>query len=56
MRMRALMRDEKGVSAVEYGLILSFIVLAMLAGLKNLATASIGQWNDVSDNLTSATR
>ena len=45
---RELLQDERGVSAVEYGLIVALIVLAMLAGLAQVATATTGMWNNVS--------
>ncbi len=49
--MRRLMRfleDERGVSAVEYGLIIALVVLAMIAGLSQVATTTTGMWNNVS--------
>ena len=46
-----LIRDERAVSAVEYGLILSLIVLAMLAGLTTFANTTINMWNDVATNV-----
>jgi pilus assembly protein Flp/PilA len=48
-----LIRDERGVSAVEYSLILALIVLAMIAGLSVFASTTIGMWNDVAANVTS---
>lgn len=46
-------QDERGVSAVEYGLICALIVLAMVAALAQVASASTSLWttvNDSSDN------
>lgn len=40
-------RCQRGATAVEYGLILALIVLAMIAGLSNLATKTVGQLNNV---------
>lgn len=48
-RMTTLMRDSRGATAVEYGLILSLIVLAMLGALILLADATSQNWNDVSN-------
>jgi pilus assembly protein Flp/PilA len=47
-RVLRIIEDERGVSAVEYGLIVALIVLAMIAGLTQVATATTGVWNDVS--------
>lgn len=42
-----LKRDERGATAVEYGLILALIVLAMLTALTGLASKSVAMWNYV---------
>lgn len=47
-RLTRILEDERGVSAVEYGLIVALIVLAMIAGLSQVATATTGMWNNVS--------
>jgi pilus assembly protein Flp/PilA len=47
-RLLKILQDERGVSAVEYGLIVALIVLAMIAGLSQVATATTGMWNNVS--------
>ncbi|HJT39687.1 MAG TPA: Flp family type IVb pilin [Sphingobium sp.] len=43
----ALLRCERGATAVEYALILALVVLAMIAALSNVATRTIGMWNNV---------
>jgi pilus assembly protein Flp/PilA len=43
-----LVQDQKGATAVEYGLIIALIVLAMMAGLGQFASTTIGMWNNVS--------
>lgn len=45
--LKRLLNDERGVSAVEYGLIVALIVLAMLAGLVQVAAVTTGMWNNV---------
>jgi pilus assembly protein Flp/PilA len=45
--LRRLIKDERGVSAVEYGLIVALIVIAMLAALIQVASATTGIWNNV---------
>jgi pilus assembly protein Flp/PilA len=47
--LKRLLKDERGVSAVEYGLIAALIVIAMLAGLIQVATATTSMWNNVSE-------
>jgi pilus assembly protein Flp/PilA len=46
-----LIRDIKAASAVEYALICSLIVLAMIAGLNAVASESTRMWNGVSSNV-----
>lgn len=50
-RFAKLIRDEKGATAVEYGLIVALIVLAMMAGLSQFAQTTIQMWNDVASNV-----
>jgi pilus assembly protein Flp/PilA len=50
-RLGKLIGDRRGASAVEYSLILALIVLAMIAGLRLVATSTTGMWNTVSDNV-----
>ena len=47
-RFAKLIRDTKAATAVEYGLIVALIVLAMMAGLSQFAGTTIGMWNNVS--------
>jgi pilus assembly protein Flp/PilA len=42
-----LFRDEHGATAVEYGLILAMIVLAMMAALNGVANETIKMWGTV---------
>ena len=50
-RLKHLVRDSKGASAVEYGLIISLTVLAMMAALSTLADTTTGTWNEVSNEV-----
>jgi pilus assembly protein Flp/PilA len=52
--LRQLARSRRGATAVEYGLILSLVVLTMLAALQGLANTTSGMWNNVSDKVQSA--
>ena len=42
-----LLQCQRGATAVEYGLILALIVLAMMAALSNVATKTVGMWDNV---------
>jgi pilus assembly protein Flp/PilA len=48
-----LARCQRGATAVEYGLIIAMIVLAMIAALNNVANKTIGMWNNVATEVTS---
>lgn len=41
--------DNSGATAIEYGLIVSLIVIAMIAALNGVANATIDMWDYVSD-------
>lgn len=47
-----LTRCERGATAVEYGLIIAMIVLAMITALNNVANKTTGMWNNVSNEVT----
>ncbi len=49
-----LLRDEHGATAVEYGLIIAMIVLAMFAALTSVADATTNMWNTVSTKVQGA--
>jgi pilus assembly protein Flp/PilA len=46
-----LIRDERGATAIEYGLICALIVIAMIVGLNTFANTAIGMWNGVATNV-----
>jgi pilus assembly protein Flp/PilA len=46
-------KDERAASAVEYGLILALIVLAIMAALQQVASTTINMWNNVSTQVSS---
>ena len=52
--MRALGVDNRGATAIEYGLIVALIVVAMIAGLEGLGGGVGGMWSDLSADITSA--
>ncbi|MEO0689637.1 MAG: Flp family type IVb pilin [Pseudomonadota bacterium] len=44
--------DSQGATAVEYGLIISLIVIAMAGALQSVGNANSTQWQGVSDETT----
>lgn len=53
--MKRLLRDQAGATAVEYGLIISLIVLAMMGALQTVATNTNAMWGVVSTAVQDAT-
>ncbi|WCT72262.1 Flp family type IVb pilin [Sphingomonas naphthae] len=47
-------RDEKGATAIEYGLIVALIVLALVGGASSLGTSSGGMWGNMTDKVVNA--
>ena len=52
--LKRLLRDEAGVTVIEYGLIISLIVLAIMTSLRGVADETNGLWATVSRNVTGA--
>jgi pilus assembly protein Flp/PilA len=50
----ALIGDQKGATAVEYGLIVALIVIAIIGALIALADVTTGIWTNVSDKVQAA--
>ena len=48
---KKLGQDERGATAVEYGLICSLIVIAMVGGMNRFASTTINMWNNVSNTV-----
>ena len=51
--MRALISDQRGATAVEYGLILALVFLAMMVGVVALGGSVQSRWNDIASKVTS---
>jgi pilus assembly protein Flp/PilA len=49
---RALIRDSRGASAVEYGLILSLVFLAVMGAIAGLGSAVQSRWNNIADRVS----
>ena len=52
--IRELMKDRKGGTAIEYGLIIALIVIAMIASLKEVANTTTSMWGNVQTKVESA--
>lgn len=45
--LRMLGADQRGATAIEYGLIAALIIVAMIAGLQSLGGGVGGQWTKI---------
>ena len=52
--LRALRRNNRGATAVEYGLIVGMIVVGLIASIMALGSVTSGMWNDVNEKVTTA--
>ena len=50
-RFRTILKDERAATAVEYGLILALVFLAMVGAVTLFANATIDMWGNVSDEV-----
>ena len=53
--IKRLFRDTRAASAVEYGLIISMIVLAMVGAIQGVAAETISMWNGVAEDVEATT-
>ena len=49
--IRRIRKCDQGATAVEYGLIVSLIVIAIIASLGNVANGTQVMWNSVSEKV-----
>ena len=47
--LRRLSADRRGATAIEYGLIVALIVIAMMAGLSKLGGGASGMWTKINN-------
>ena len=52
--IRGIVKCQSGATAIEYGLIVSLIVIAMVGALGTFATSSTGIWESVSNKVVTA--
>ena len=53
-RLFEIKKDERGATAVEYGLILALIFLAVVSSIALVANTTTTMWNNVSDQVRNA--
>jgi pilus assembly protein Flp/PilA len=47
-------RDDRGATAIEYGLIAALVAVGMLVGLKALGTGNASSWGNTSNSIVNA--
>ena len=52
--VQQLLKDSEGATAVEYGLILSLVFLAMIGAVAGFGDETIAMWEQVTDDVESA--
>ena len=53
--LKRMYLDQRGATAVEYGLICAMIVIAMIAALQGVATSTSAQWNMINSKTAAVT-
>ncbi len=51
-RLKDLIEDQGGATAVEYGLILALVFLAMIVAVRGVATETTEIWNNVAEKVS----
>lgn len=51
--LQRLRRDQRGATALEYGLIISLIVIAAVPAMQGVADQTIGMWGNVATTMSS---
>jgi pilus assembly protein Flp/PilA len=51
---KELVDDTSGATAIEYGLILALIAIAIIASIQNVAGTTVAMWNMVTNRSVSA--
>jgi len=49
---KKLLRDTRGATAIEYGLIVALVVIAIMASMESVANENTGLWAVVTSNVT----
>ena len=53
-RIFSIIKDERAATAVEYGLILALIFLALVGAIGTFASTTINMWENVSNSVASS--
>ena len=53
-RIFGIFKDRKGATAVEYGLILALVFLAMIGAVSLFGQTTIAMWNDIANKVSGA--
>ena len=53
-RLPEILRDRRGGTAIEYGLIAALVVITMIAAFQLVASTTVGIWNNINDKVTTA--
>lgn len=51
---RKLRQDARGATAVEYGLIVSLVVVAIASGITSVGGATGGMWGNIANKVSAA--
>lgn len=52
--LRTLWADRRGATAIEYGLIVALIAIAMMGSLISLGGGASGMWTEIGDQVAAA--
>ena len=50
----AIFKDQKGATAVEYGLILALVFLAMIGAVSQFGQTTINMWTNIAEEVSGA--
>jgi len=53
-KMKVLLRDQRGGTAIEYGLIISLIVITMVGAFIQVANSTTSMWGNVNTKMETA--
>jgi len=53
-RILRLIQDDRGATAIEYGLIVALISIAIVSGLNYFAAETLGMWNRIATTMDNA--
>ncbi|PTS72813.1 Flp family type IVb pilin [Sphingomonas sp. HMWF008] len=52
--LKRVLRDKRGGTAIEYGLIAALVVITMIAAFMDVATTTTGMWGNVNNKMAAA--